>query len=430
MRIGYGTLFGGLGGLLSWLILLLPFIQQDVSPSLKGVLLKGAILGLLIGGLLGIAKGVPERSREKILSGLVDGLVLGITGGVISQLILFRFASGIEKNLVFILISWALFGLFLGLGQRLEKPSLKGIAYGGMGGLVGGIIGGLVLEFLPKFGIFTQALGLALLGAILGASVNAILVIMDKEERRIAPPISVPSAPIAPKPEIKAPPAEIKVAPTPAPPPPAAQKPEVKAKPVETPAPVKRWLETNFLQKNPQISIGSGIDNDIIIRLPGIEQKQILIYEEKGRYLLKNMGALKEIFVSFTGDLIQGRNLKSGEFNAIKEGSAVKLNKDALIFFHINPPSVTVRYPVDKPRIIIGSGTENDIVIKDASANSRHAQVSWEKERLVVSDLGSNAGTYVSYSGNRAEERRIKDMSAITNNSLIRIGNITFRVLG
>lgn len=413
MKILYAVILGALAGIVSWFILSLPFIDQ-ASPILKPVL-RGLVLGVIFGGILGVLKRLGDKSSGRILPGVLDSLVLGVTGGVASQLLILGLGSTPDKNTLFSIAGWVIFGLFLGAGQRLDKPSAKGIIYSVIGGVAGGGLGGIALDYLSKGSFKTawwgQAFGMTIMGIALGAAINAILFLVEKESKKATPakPVqsTMPISPVAQKPEFKA----------------------VPSKPATT-QPLKKWLEANFLIEKTQITIGSSPDNDIIIRAPEIEPKQALVNQEKGRFLIRNIGTSKEIFVSFTGDLIQGRNLAINEFNALKEGSAIKLKGESLMFFHVSPPSISVRYPIDKARIIIGTSPQNDIVIKDASASSRHAQISWEGQRGLVIDMGSSSGTYVSYSGDKAQERRIPEKNAINNNSLIRIGNVTFRVLG
>jgi|GEM_PF-4181131 len=447
MNILYATVLGALAGIVSWLFLSMPFVEQ-ASPILK-IILRGLVLGLVFGGFLGMARGLADKSSKNPTRGLRDGIVMGVTGGLASQSLIIGLGANSDKTLMYSILGWTVFGLFIGAGQRLDKPSVKAISYGVVGGVAGGDLGGMALYFLsrgPDAAWWAQALGLVALGVALGAVTSAVLIPLGKEEKKTAP-VRAPAPPIVQRPEVKAqpqrtvPPEPPRAAPAepakpvpvkPAPAPAVAPKPEIKAEPARTvPAqPLKKWLEANFLIEKPETTIGSSPDSDIIIRMPGIEPKQALIYQEKGRFLVRNTGAAKEIFVSFTGDLIQGRNVASKEFNALKEGSAIRVDTESLLFFHSTPPSVSVRYPLDRARIIIGTGPQNDIVIKDASAGSRHAQITWERERGMVTDLGSSSGTYVSYSGDKAQERKIQEKNAITNNSLIRIGNVTFRVLG
>lgn len=425
MKIIYATLSGIIAGLISWLLFQLPFIDQ-ASP-LVGSLSKGLILGVIFGGLLSAAKGASDKSFNKISHYILDCLVLGITGGVASQLLTDGLASGPDKNFLLTSSGWAVFGLFLGASYRLDSPTVQTITLCAIGGAAGGVAGIFIFNYLTagffKDSLFGQFLGMAVLGMAVTTGIGAMSELGFRESKATSPAKTPPAPKPIQKPAPKMEPAK---------PSPAGQKAESKVEPPrQLPVqPLKRWLEANFPIEKSQISVGSGPDNDIIIKAAEVEPKQALIYQEKGRYLVRNTGSSKEILVSFTGDLIQGRNLACNEFNALKDGSTIKLKGEALIFFHSSPTSVKVRYPIDKARIIIGTSQQNDIVVKDSSAGSRHAQLSWEGERGLVTDLGSNSGTYVSYTGDKTQERKVQEKNAVTNNSLIRIGNITFRVLG
>jgi len=81
---------------------------------------------------------------------------------------------------------------------------------------------------------------------------------------------------------------------------------------------------------------------------------------------------------------------------------------------------------VKKGVYYIGSDPGNNLVISHASISPKHARIQWEKDRYVVHDLGSKAGTFVSYSGDLTLERRI-DKSALKVGSSVRFGEIYFR---
>jgi hypothetical protein len=52
-------------------------------------------------------------------------------------------------------------------------------------------------------------------------------------------------------------------------------------------------------------------------------------------------------------------------------------------------------WPITGPRVSIGRGLDNDIVLEDASVSRHHAEISREGTRLEVRDLGSTNGTWV-----------------------------------
>lgn len=45
--------------------------------------------------------------------------------------------------------------------------------------------------------------------------------------------------------------------------------------------------------------------------------------------------------------------------------------------------------------VVIGRGTECDVVIKDVKASRRHCQLTRKEDGFVLEDLGSRNGTYV-----------------------------------
>jgi len=73
----------------------------------------------------------------------------------------------------------------------------------------------------------------------------------------------------------------------------------------------------------------------------------------------------------------------------------------------------------------VGSEVGNDIVLTHPSVSPRHAELRQETGRWVVRDLDSAQGTFVSYSGDPAQERRIST-NALKNGSTVRFGQVTF----
>jgi len=80
--------------------------------------------------------------------------------------------------------------------------------------------------------------------------------------------------------------------------------------------------------------------------------------------------------------------------------------------------------------ISVGRDPDNDLVIADHAVSRHHAEIRREGERYVVRDLHSANGTFVSFSGNPAEERSISDAAnALKNNSIVRFGPVSFTLL-
>jgi len=52
-------------------------------------------------------------------------------------------------------------------------------------------------------------------------------------------------------------------------------------------------------------------------------------------------------------------------------------------------------HTVQKPRIVLGRGTESDVQLQDSEVSRRHAMLEIHIDEATVSDLGSTNGTYV-----------------------------------
>jgi pSer/pThr/pTyr-binding forkhead associated (FHA) protein len=68
--------------------------------------------------------------------------------------------------------------------------------------------------------------------------------------------------------------------------------------------------------------------------------------------------------------------------------------------------------------VLIGSGTECDIVLRHPSIAARHARVQWRKQGYILTDLQSATGTYVN--GRRITENLLKD------GWVVRLGEVEF----
>lgn len=85
---------------------------------------------------------------------------------------------------------------------------------------------------------------------------------------------------------------------------------------------------------------------------------------------------------------------------------------------------------LNKETITIGRDASNDLVITHETVSRYHAVIEWRGERYVVRDLGSTSGTYVSYSGDPAQEMNVTGReNAIKDRSTIRIGPASYTFL-
>ena len=69
-------------------------------------------------------------------------------------------------------------------------------------------------------------------------------------------------------------------------------------------------------------------------------------------------------------------------------------------------------FPITKPRIYLGRGSNMDIQIKDSEVSRRHAMLEVRDGSVVLVDMGATNGTWVG--GERAEEAEISNQGEFT----------------
>jgi hypothetical protein len=84
-----------------------------------------------------------------------------------------------------------------------------------------------------------------------------------------------------------------------------------------------------------------------------------------------------------------------------------------------------------KETITVGRDADNDLIVASPSVSRHHAEVKKVMGRYVVRDLDSDNGTFVSYSGDPAQERRLAPgaENALKNASLVRFGPASYTLL-
>lgn len=189
------------------------------------------------------------------------------------------------------------------------------------------------------------------------------------------------------------------------------------------PRPALAHLVAHFAISGDSVSIGSSEGNDIVIPSPTVAPQHARIGVENGRYVITDLSQGRTA-VSFDGDPAQ---LRPTQRNALKDGSLVKLAETTLVFRQPaqGPPWLEMAHEVTKEIVTVGSETSNDITLAHSSVSPRHAALRWDAGRLVVHDLGSAHGTFVSYSGEPAQERQVQT-NALKNGSTVRFGQLMF----
>lgn len=187
-------------------------------------------------------------------------------------------------------------------------------------------------------------------------------------------------------------------------------------------APITAFLSAALPLTKPDIFLGSGANNDIVIKDRSVADRHARIFQEAGRDVVEDLGSSEGTFVSYSGEPSQEKRILTK--NALKEGAYVRLGRTTPIIFHGKPRSLTIKYPLRSDKVnTIGSDPSNDIVLKDLPVSKKHAQIVWEAETSVVEDLSSEHGTFVRYGGESSPEHRVKGKNAIKHGSIIRVGN-------
>ncbi len=148
----------------------------------RSVYVRDALAGVAIGGTVGYFLNACGPFRDgawlKLARAATWGALAGALGGalglVLGEVVIGWFRGGLVGRAV----SWAILGVGIGVSQGLAERSRQRLVYGILGGFVGGGVGGYCFEAL-RVGLgnrydLSQGLGMAILGAGLGASLALV----------------------------------------------------------------------------------------------------------------------------------------------------------------------------------------------------------------------------------------------------------------
>jgi hypothetical protein len=191
-RVYFNAVFGGLGGLLGWILF---GVFGDRAAPLEQVTAQLALGGALIGGSIGYllvgSDALRDRSALRFFRLATYGLLLGAIGGSLGMVI----GDQVHARIVTWLgapkpgdpmalpgamlargLGWVLLGVAIGFSEGLAARSMGRLSYGVLGGALGGFIGGALFGLAVEHsrsgdtpGPFWGAAGLVILGAMIGS---------------------------------------------------------------------------------------------------------------------------------------------------------------------------------------------------------------------------------------------------------------------
>jgi hypothetical protein len=194
VRVYFNAVFGGLGGLLGWLLFGV-FGDKSSPNAANQALLGGALIGGFIGYLVVSVDAIRDRSFVRFCRLASYGVVLGAAGGALGLwagesvhfALVGKLASWhtgawavlrVAGEVVARGFCWMLLGVCVGLSEGVAARSLGKLSYGTLGGAIGGFVGGALYDGLLKIlgkgvegssGVLGGALSLVILGACIGA---------------------------------------------------------------------------------------------------------------------------------------------------------------------------------------------------------------------------------------------------------------------
>jgi len=181
-------------------------------------------------------------------------------------------------------------------------------------------------------------------------------------------------------------------------------------------------------------SIGSAADNNLVLNDEGVDALHARLISSENKVFLKDNNSQSGCFVNgqrvtqkeiFPGDVIRLGPVEIEVLDPHRAGPQPVSRSETPPWRLVSDSSwlagKSFEVPRDKP-VIIGRGTQCDIVIPGTHLSRRHAELTAEGSSLRVKDLSSANGTFIN-------ERRVEEAVAYSGDRL-RIDVYSFRLVG
>lgn len=163
--------------------------------------------------------------------------------------------------------------------------------------------------------------------------------------------------------------------------------------------------------------VGSAAGSGATVVHPSVLAQHVRIAPSGERYTLEDLSGGRT-WVSYSGDV---GLLRPVQRNALKDGSLVQVGEVQLVFRQSGASGwLERRYPLSSVGLTLGSASDCAVVLPGLAA--RQAQIVADGPRWVVADLAG--GTFVSFSGDPAQERPVAGRNALKDGSLVRVGSV------
>jgi pSer/pThr/pTyr-binding forkhead associated (FHA) protein len=166
-------------------------------------------------------------------------------------------------------------------------------------------------------------------------------------------------------------------------------------------------------------SIGRAKENDIVLDDPRASRRHAEILLVDGTAMIQDLG-------SQNGTLLNNKHVNGRE--RLHDGDTILLGTSHLTFrddkARARPRLIEIRreartYPIEH-QLSLGRAPTNDVVLSNAGASRRHAQIVVERGDVILYDLESLNGTYVN-------DSLIAGPCPLRDGDIIAIDDVSFR---
>lgn len=181
--------------------------------------------------------------------------------------------------------------------------------------------------------------------------------------------------------------------------------------------------------------LGRADDNDLVLNDSSVSRRHARLSREGDQWMLEDLA-------SASGTFIDSQQLPPNTPTPLLPGQVVRLGVVQLVWEvappdtpPAAPPAPQARFgvllldfpdgtrtpvPLDRPSLTLGQTPENDVVLNDRSVSPRHARLTVESGRLMITDLGRG----ITVDGTRLPANT---PSLLAAGAICRVGRVTLR---